>query len=188
VCGLAAAAWAIATPALAACASGPYSHVAQFISELGATGAAHGRLVSAAGFAPIGVLVLAFLALAAGALPRSRGATAGFACLGAVGVAYLVSAVFPCDPGCPSAGSLSQSVHNLFGGLEYAGATAGLLLLAAAFRSWACALAALGVALGFAGMLTPALEPIRGASQRLAEGAIFLWMTSTSAFLLRGAR
>lgn len=187
-CGLAAAAWAFAVPVAGGCASAPYSHVAQFISELGATGAAHGRLVSGLGFAPIGALVLAFLALAAGVLPRSRRATAGLACLGAVGVAYLVSAVFPCDPGCPSVGSTAQSIHNGFGALEYVGATAGLWLLGAALRSRACAVAAALVALGFAAMLTPALEPVRGASQRVAEAAIFLWIASSSVSLLRRAR
>ena len=110
---------------------------------------------------------------------------AGLACLGAAGVAYLVSAVFPCDPGCPSTGSLTQAVHNAFGLLEYAGAVAGFGLLARALRSPACALAALLVAAGWAGMLLPSLAPFRGASQRVAEGAIFLWIAYASVLLLR---
>jgi hypothetical protein len=177
--------WAFAVPGVAACRSDGYSHVSQFISELGATGAADGALVSAAGFAPIGALVLAFLALAARALPRTRGVRAGLVCLGAVGVAYLVSAVFRCDPGCPSTGSLAQSIHNGFGLLEYVGALAGFGLLAAALRSPGCVFAAVGVAAGFAGMLTPSLEPFRGASQRLAEAAIFGWIAYASVRLLR---
>jgi len=177
--------WAFAVPVVAGYRSDGYSHVSQYISELGASGATDGALVSAAGFAPAGALVLAFLALAAGALPRTRGVRAGLVCLGAVGVAYLVSAVFPCDPGCPSAGSLAQSIHNGFGLLEYAGAVAGFGLLARALRSPTCALAALLVAAGWAGMLTPSLEPFRGASQRLAEAAIFLWIAHTSVRLLR---
>ena len=123
--------------------------------------------------------------LAAGLLPRARGMRAGLACLGAAGVAYLVSAVFPCDPGCPSEGSVAQSIHNAFGLLEYAGAVVGFGLLARALRSPACALAALGVAAGWVAMLTPSLAPFRGASQRVAEAAIFLWIGYASVLLLR---
>jgi hypothetical protein len=174
-------------PLVAACRSDGYSHVSQYISELGASGAADGTLVSAAGFAPAGGLVLAFLALTAGSLPRTRGVRAGLVCLGAVGAGYLVSAVFPCDPGCPSTGSLAQSIHNAFGLIEYAGAVAGFGLLARGLRSPACALAALLVAAGWAGMLVPSLAPFRGASQRVAEAAIFLWIAHASVRLVRPA-
>lgn len=191
--GLGAAVWALLVPSIAAWSDPSYSHVSQYISELGASGAACGVLVSVAGFAPIGVLVLGFLWLASGIIPRSPLRTAGVACLGAVGVAYLVSAVFPCDPGCPNAGSTSQSIHNLFGGLEYLGATSGLLLLAVALRReprWrrlaaASAICAGPVAVGFAGMLAPTLEPVRGVSQRVAEVAIFGWVAYASVLMLR---
>jgi hypothetical protein len=132
-------------------------------------------------------------AFAAAALPASRRAMLGVVCLGAVGAAYLVSSIAPCDPGCPSAGSLSQSVHNLFGLLEYLGAIAGLLLLRPvlwASERWrplaaAAAPAAALVAIGFLGLFVPSLAPYRGASQRVAELAIFLWIALASAILLR---
>jgi hypothetical protein len=188
---LAAAVWALLVPSIAPCATPSYSHASQFISELGASGAANATLVSLVGFLPIGALVIAFLFLAGGLLPGSRVATTGVACLGLVGVAYLVSAVFPCDPGCPTTGSLSQSVHNAFGLLEYLGAASGLILLAAALRgeaSWqrlsvASAISASLACVGFAGMLIPALEPVRGISQRVAELAIFGWIGFAGVFL-----
>jgi Protein of unknown function (DUF998) len=98
-----------------------YSHVSQFISELGESGAVGGSWVSLLGFAPIGILVLAFLALAAPELPASRRRTPALVCLGANGAAYLVASLARCEPGCPSSGSLSQSLHNLFGLFELAG-------------------------------------------------------------------
>lgn len=170
-----------------------YSHVAQFISELGAIGAAHSSLVAAAGFAPIGALVLAFLAFAAGLFPRSRESAAGVACLATVGASYLVSALFPCDAGCPSSGSFSQSVHNLFGFFGYAGALAGLLLLGSAFQAspaWrnlapVCVIAAVFVGAGFVAMLVPDLHSFRGLSQRVAESSIFCWIAYTGVVLLR---
>jgi hypothetical protein len=192
LCGLAAVALVLATAVLGGGAREGYSHAAQFISELGERGSPNGVLVSAAGFAPIGALVLAFLALAAAQLPRSRGSAAGLWCFGAVGAAYLVSAAARCDPGCPADGSSSQSVHNLFGGLEYLGAFAGLLLFAGAFRRsdpwrplWpVCVLCAALVGLGFAGVLAPSLAEIRGASQRIAEAGIFGFVAVVALVLL----
>jgi hypothetical protein len=180
-------------PLLAARAEPDYSHVAQFLSELGARGAAHATLVAAAGFAPIGALVLVFLACASGVLPRSRCSRAGLLCLSAVGLAYLVSAIVPCDAGCPALGSRSQAIHNLFGLLEYAGAVAGLLLLGAGLRrspGWR-GLAVAGFAaaallgLGFVAMLAPELGALRGLAQRIAEAAIFAWIAYASVLLLR---
>jgi hypothetical membrane protein len=193
VCGLAVTAWAILLPLVAASALPAYSHVSQYISELGATDAPYGSLVSLAGFAPIGLLVLAFLFLVSGALPRSGLATAGLVCLGAVGASYLRGALFPCDAGCPAEGTFSQSMHSIFGLLGYVGAIAGLLLLGIAFRAspaWRSAApvsigAALLVAMGFLAMLAPGLEPFRGLSQRIAEAAIFLWIGFVGMRLLR---
>lgn len=170
-----------------------YSHRAQFISELGAQGAANGALVSLAGFGSIGALVLAFLALAYGSFPAARRTAAATLGLAMVGVGYLISAVFRCDAGCPSTGSVSQALHNAFGLLEYLGAMVGFALLRAPFREstrWraltpVCTVAAVVVGVAFVAMLTPALTPVRGVSQRVAEIAIFGWIAIVSAFLWR---
>jgi hypothetical protein len=169
-----------------------YDACAQFISELGATGATNGALVSWA-FASIGVLVLAFLAFASRLLPPARRTSVSLLCWSAVGAAYLASAAFRCDPGCPRVGSLAQSVHNTFGFFEYAGALAGAIAIAPVLRAsprWRAlapvtVLAAVGIAAGFAALLTPQLEAWRGLSQRVAEVAIFGWVACASAFLLR---
>lgn len=191
-CGLGAAALALLVPILGGDAEPGYSHASQYISELGASGAANAGLVSAAGFAPIGALTLGFLAFASGLFPRSRRAFAGALCLSAVGAAYLAAAAFPCDAGCPGSGSRSQSIHNAFGLLEYAGGVVGLVLLGSVFRtnaqwrtlsplSFGCALV---VGAGLSAMSIPQLEVVRGLSQRVAEAAIFVWVAAVSAFLL----
>jgi hypothetical protein len=113
--------------------------------------------------------------------------------LATVGVSYLVAAVFPCDAGCPGSGSLSQSVHNAFGFLEYVGALVGLVLLGSAFRASAvwralspvCLGCAVVLGVGFVAMLIPPLESVRGLSQRIAEAAIFVWLAVVSLVLLR---
>lgn len=194
-CGFGAIAAAIATPLLGAAARPGYSHVTQYISELGELGAPHGGAVSLLGFAPIGVAVLAFLVFAAPLLPRTRSLAIGLVCFAGVGLAYLVAAVARCDTGCPASGTTStrQAIHNAFGGLEYAGAFAGLLLIGAGFRRsvrWqavapACFLCAGLVAAGFGGMLLPSFTPARGVAQRVAELGIFGWIGITSLALLR---
>jgi hypothetical protein len=192
-CGLLAVLLAVVVPIAAGRLEPGYSHRSQFISELGAQGAANAAAVSLAGFAPIGALVLAFLAFAHGTFPGTQIKTAGTLCLGMVGIAYLIAALFPCDAGCPGSGSLSQSVHNTFGFFEYIGAVVGLILLGSAFREsihWrplvaACLALVPVVAAALAAMLTPQLAPVRGLSQRLAEAAIFGWIAIVSVFLLR---
>jgi len=193
LCGLAAVAIAVATPLLGGAARPGYAHTSQFISELGERGAEYGGLVSALGFAPTGLLVLLFLAFAAPAFPRSWRTAIGLLGFAAVGVAYLVASIARCDAGCPSKGSTAQTVHNLFGALEYIGAFAGLLLLASAFatapawRSLAAAtrVCAIAVGAGFALAVVPSLAPLRGISQRLAEAGIFLWIALVATALLR---
>jgi hypothetical protein len=196
VCGLASAALTAVVTAAGGCGEPGYSHVSQYISELGADGAAHGALVSWAGFAPIGALVFGFLALALGGLPRGATAVAGVLALSLFGAAYFFAAFFPCDAGCPATGSLAQSVHNALGFFGYAGATAGLVLLAAAFRRparWRAlfpftAACAAVVAAAFAAMLSPELAGVRGLSQRVAEIAVFAWIAAVSASLLRAQK
>lgn len=193
LCGFVAVALAIATPLAGGALRPGYMHATQFISELGETGAEHGALISAFGFAPTGVFVLLFLALAAPSLPRTRRATLGLVAFAAVGVAYLVSSVARCDAGCPTTGSPAQTTHNLFGVLEYVGALAGLLLLASAFdrspawRSTAPATVACAVlvGVGFGLLLVPSLLPLRGLLQRVAEVGVFGWIALASVALLR---
>jgi hypothetical protein len=58
-------------------------------------------------------------------------------------------------------------------------ATAGCGLAATAFA------AAILAGIGLLGMLLPGLAPVRGASQRVAEAAIFGWIVHASLSLLR---
>lgn len=192
-CGLAAALLAVLLPVVAASGQPGYSHASQFISELGAAGAPHASLVGWAGFLPIGVLAMLFALLAARCVPagRARAGLHGFACVGA---AYVASAFFPCDAGCPADGSTAQRIHNLFGAGEYLGGGLALAALATADGALPRALRALAgvasalVVLAFAGMLWPGLAPVRGWLQRVAEIGLFGWMMAASAHLQADAR
>ncbi len=155
-----------------------YSHMAQYISELGASGSAHARLISLAGFVPVGLLA-AWLLLACARLAPVRGASRlGYWLLMCEPLAWIGSALAPCDLGCPATGSLDQQLHTLLGMLTYGGTALGLLLLATAPRLparirllWA-GLAASWLLL-FVLMALPELQAWRGLLQRLAEWLVY---------------
>ncbi|MCB2407943.1 DUF998 domain-containing protein [Hymenobacter lucidus] len=153
-----------------------YSQLRHTISELGEAGARHQRAVSWGVFFPVG----AGLLLLATCCADTQALHGLLLCLGA---GYVVAAVFPCDPGSPSSGSLRQAIHNLGGALEYVGgiyflyqAQNGLFLHETIGPQ--AQLAVLGgcvVATSFPDF------PLRGLAQRVAELFLFgqaLWLSS----------
>lgn len=162
-----------------------YSHVSQFISELGATQAPYEYASRFIGFLPAGIALLAFAWLAHGALPKSRLTTLAFLALAIYALGYIAAAFFPCDPGCrPKNPSASQWVHNAVGGLGYLAAPAFLLVFAIRSRSWpsASALPMVGfvaAAISLLGLLT--LSPSSayvGLSQRAIEASVLGWVAA----------
>lgn len=169
-----------------------YSHVTQFISELGATGAPHEGFVRFAGFLPAGVLLLAFCVLALCVVPRSAAAVAGLLGLAIYAMGYLVAAAFPCDLGChPAHPSVSQLIHNAGGFVGYLLAPMFLFALSRAGRAWPNASAlvitgymASGAALLGLLALSPASATV-GLSQRLLEVAVLGWVALCGIYFAR---
>ena len=73
------------------------SHVSQFISELGATGAPHEMLVRVGGFLPAGIFVCVFAVAAFMRLPRSGLTTFGLVGMFIYALGYVACALLPCD-------------------------------------------------------------------------------------------
>lgn len=199
--GLAAALTAVAslcvvglTAVLAGAAVPGYSHVSQFISELGARDAPYEWRVRLLGFLPAGVLLLAFCWLAHRALPRSRATTFGLAGVAIFAAGYFVAAVFPCDFGCrPEHPSTSQILHNAGGLPGYLLAPAFLFALARAARNWPAArslvvVGYVGSAMALIGLatLSPS-SPAAGLSQRMIEGAVLGWAVVCGLYLAKRA-
>lgn len=169
-----------------------YSHLSQFISELGARGAPYEWPVRLLGFLPAGVFLLAFCYFAHKALPRSRATSIALLGFAIYAAGYLVAAAFPCDLGCrPRSPSASQIVHNIGGLAGYLLAPAFLFTLARQARSWPAAQAlvlfgylASGVALVGLLMLDPS-SPVAGLGQRLLEGAVLVWAVASGQYISR---
>lgn len=155
-----------------------YSALSQYISELGASGSEHGRLISLGGFLPVGVLAALLLLVMAPRVPVDGASRLGYWLLMCEPVAWVGSALAPCDLGCPDSGSISQLLHTLLGLATYPGTALALVLLATAPRMrpatrllW-IALAALWLLL-FVLMALPSLQAWRGLLQRLAEWCVY---------------
>lgn len=160
-----------------------YDHVSQYISELGATGAPHARLVGWGGFVGAGILLTVYAIAAWLALPRSTTATIGFALMLLFALGLLFGGVYPCDAGCSSESpSPSQMMHDLWGGAGYVTAPLMLVLLGVAARRWPGGgflfplglVAAAVTAVAFVVMVEAG--EYRGLAQRVLEVAVAAWV------------
>ena len=170
-----------------------YNSLSQHISEMGATGAPYGPLVSAL-FIAASVLMIAFWLLCLKALPFSALRAVGLVLLAANGAGLLGAGVYPCDFECArSDPSVAQQLHDLFGGLGYLSGVLGLFLLALGLRGldgWSrlfplvmiCAVAG---ALSFS-LIAPEF-PWRGAAQRVLEAAFMVAILAVAMRLWRSS-
>ena len=94
-----------------------YSHRLDLISELNAVGSKHPKLIGYLGFLPIGLMTLFFVWHLKHVLPVSCRVFFGLGFIALVGTDSIVTALAPCDAGCPVTGdiSLSQQIHLISG-------------------------------------------------------------------------
>jgi len=175
--------WFLGTTVLASGADPGYSHLRQYISELGSVSAPHGVVVSWLGFFPAGLLLMLACAVAALTFRRTPLTLLGLACLAWYAFGLVAGAVFPCDAGCrPDDPSFSQLVHDFVAGTGYLIAPVAAFLLGSQALQWPGAMpAAIGAFLcGALIVLTlPGLDPDfgwAGLSQRLIELYMAAWI------------
>ncbi len=91
-----------------------YSHISQFISELGAKGASHGELMNYLGIIPFGLSILLFSIGSIIALKKNILNKISFIVLSITGILFIMAGIFSCDEGC-NFEDMSQEaiVHNL---------------------------------------------------------------------------
>jgi hypothetical protein len=159
-----------------------YKSTANFISELGATGAEYQFIVNHFSFLPIAICSLSAILCLAVRMPATKTIKTGlgFWMIGLRG-GYLTAFLFPCDCGCPIEGSTSQMIHNLTVLVVYPVGILGLIVLAIGLKQSNNQLALKGVsivavlaAVCFPMMLLPEQADLRGFWQRLADFAMFL--------------
>lgn len=162
-----------------------YSHVDNFISELGAHGTTHAALMNYAGFVPGGLMLAAFGVALAGALPRRSSTLAAAALVTLFGCGVAASGFISCDAGCPqAAGSIENAIHNAIAPVAFLSLIAGTATLGLCFRGlpdWRAlslySLLTSAFALGFLAALAGSLDTreLTGLWQRILLAVLFLW-------------
>ena len=177
--------------ALAAGAGFPgYSHMKQFVSELGATGAPTAFLMNAA-FLLFGVLMAAFALGLHRSIQAGPGDWLGIALIIGYGLSYVALAFSPCDPGCRGTpGSFHHRAHFLLSDAILFLAVAGPLVLYSRLKrdsrwtdvAWLVVCAALAAW----GLFTIPVPGLAGAlKQRLWLLLIFVCIETLALRLLR---
>ncbi|MGI2259838.1 DUF998 domain-containing protein [Shewanella sp. GXUN23E] len=174
--------WLVLTVLIAGAFYPDYSHVSQYMSELGASGAPHAWSVNYLGFVPTELLLLVFLALLLPVLPQTVPLRLGIGLLGLYAIMLLGASVFTCDFECrPTRATFAHGLHITLGAFAYLAGIAGVLLVAVSARSWPngfpLTLSGVAIAILCFGLLlnlNPQL-PWVGLMQRLMETLMYLW-------------
>jgi hypothetical membrane protein len=175
-----------------------YSHLSQFMSELGATGTPNAALMNVAGFIPTGLLIAAFGV----ALTRSLGSGVRSLLAGALvtlfGVGVFLAGIFSCDAGCPTGPgtTLEARTHDAVSIPAFISAILGIGLWGFEFRrrpgwdriwkysaasSAAAAVCLVATASSIDGRV------LTGLWQRLLLGTLFVWYAVIAVRLYTGA-
>jgi hypothetical membrane protein len=166
-----------------------YSHVSQFVSELGAAGAAHQKVFNYAGLLATGLLTVLFaLGMYLRVKPGGWFVTSSLL-VGVAGFGRLVAGVFPCDAGCVIENMSNTATVHAFAGFVAltSGAVAPLSLAMGLRKRGKSQLLTLSVGLGSASLILIAVLfglgkgiPYVGVIQRLALAAFYGWIVAVA--------
>ena len=162
-----------------------YSHVRNFISELGASGTSHAAFMNYAGFVPAGLMLAAFGIALSTTLPRDRFRIVASILVTLFGVGVAADGILSCDPGCPQAGgSVENLIHNRIAPVAFLCAIIGAGIVGVRFHrlpAWRSlsrySLVTSALALCFLVALATSLEArlLTGLWQRLLLVTLFSW-------------
>jgi len=161
-----------------------YSHIHDFISELGATGTPHAYLLNWMGFIPSGLMLAAFGWSLLSLLPKKIPARLGSVFVIIFGLGMTTVGFFSCDEGCPREGSLENNIHDSISGPIFICGILGVLFLGFAFRRlaymkplWLYSVISAGLSIVFLLSLINSFDSGRftGTWQRLLILTLFLW-------------
>jgi len=186
--------WLSFTVILAGNSYPDYSHVSQFMSELGATGSPDGDLVNYFGFIPTELFILLFLLALLKVMHKSKLLVLGVACIAVYALSLIAAAFYPCDFQCrPVDPSFSHDMHMLFGAIAYLAGIVGVAILAIDSKNWCESKVPLVsgfliAACAFALMLNLDAElSYVGLVQRSMELLIYVWFLVFGFYIYKGS-
>ena len=175
-----------------------YSHVRQFISELGATGTPNAALMNGAGFLPAGLLLAAFGASLAVAFPRGTVTFVAAGCLTGFGLGHVGAGIYSCDPGCPlQNASWESAMHDRISEVAFVSGIAGTALWAWVFRrrpgwrslaAYSAVTSVTALALLIAMVASFEARAFTGVWQRAFVGTLYLWCAVVGVRVYRAER
>jgi hypothetical membrane protein len=112
-----------------------YSHLTQFMSELGESGGPHASLMNFLGFIPSGLLLAGFGVSLAFLRPSTAFSLAAATLIAIFGLGITAAGAYSCDPGCPREGiSFEATVHRVVSVIAFIAGIVGTALWAYRFR------------------------------------------------------
>jgi hypothetical membrane protein len=169
-----------------------YSHLSQYISELGERGSSTEFIMRYAGFVPTGLMHVAFAAFLYLAFKGSRLAAFGATLLAINGLARVGAGIFPCEIGCAGLGSLGERLHNLSASVGFFALVGAAVIWGVLFRGYRrlriLSLYSVGsglLGLAFLLLMARSAESRVGTGlyERLASGVLSLWVLVFAAML-----
>lgn len=171
-----------------------YSHLTQYISELGERGSSTEFIMRYAGFVPTGLMHVAFAAFLYAAFKGSRLAAFAATLLAINGLARVIAGMFPCEPGCAGTGSISQRLHSLSAGAGFLALVGAAVIWGVLFRRYRHLriLSLYSIGSGLLGLVFLLLmswsagqRAVTGLYECLATGILSLWVLVFAATLWR---
>jgi hypothetical protein len=115
-----------------------YSHISQFISELGATGSPYGNYVNYLGFLPTELFIFAFVYLCFSVIPKTKINFTGLFFIVLYGVTLSIASFYPCDYECsPIEPSLSHNIHMISALPGYLSGIISIFIISSGSSGWA---------------------------------------------------
>lgn len=172
-----------------------YSHVSQFISELGETGAELGWVMNWFGFMLSGVLILIFVIASRKLVSSGALNVIGSLCLIAFAICLFLAGVYSCDLGCsPTNPTPEQKLHDLVSIIAFPAFILGVMVWGVMFlrdAGWR-RFGVYSLVSGFASIVvlvamvqSEATREGTGTLQRLFLAILFAWLVALSIRLQR---
>ena len=172
-----------------------YSHISQFISELGETGAEFGWVMNWFGFMLSGILVLIFVIASRKLVFSGALNVIGSLCLAAFAICLSLAGIYSCDLGCsPANPTPEQKLHDLVSIIAFPAFILGVIVWGVMFlrdAGWRL-FGAYSLVSGFASIVvlvamiqSEATREGTGILQRLFLAILFAWLAALSIRLQR---
>ncbi len=172
-----------------------YSHISQFISELGETGAEFGWVMNWFGFMLSGALILIFVIASRKLVSRGALNVIGSLCLVSFAICLSFAGIYSCDVGCsPANPTKEQNLHDLVSIIAFPAFILGVIVWGVMFlrdAGWR-RFGAYSLVSGFASIVvliamiqSEATREGTGILQRLFLVILFAWLAALSIRLQR---